>query len=281
VLIDWFTVFAQIVNFLILVALLKYFLYDRIIKAMDEREKRIQSKLDEAKEKEQEASDRAEELQKKNRELDEQREKRLSEAREQAETKRKELVRDARQEIEHLRNEWHKSLEKEKESFLNHMREMVANEVFAITRRTLGDLADSEIEERVVEMLLDRLEKMEPEEKEELIDSINRADGGLVVRSSFELSSTLRQKTTRTLHELLAHDFEVEYEEDHDLILGVELQTPDRKLAWSVDDYLETLHEKARTELEKEAHRDEAKEDEDSKQAKEETENDSEKNDDE
>ena len=36
-LIDWFTVFAQVVNFLILVALLKKFLYSRVTAAMDER----------------------------------------------------------------------------------------------------------------------------------------------------------------------------------------------------------------------------------------------------
>ena len=39
--IDWFTVAAQIVNFLILVALLKYFLYGRIVDAMDRREQSI------------------------------------------------------------------------------------------------------------------------------------------------------------------------------------------------------------------------------------------------
>jgi F-type H+-transporting ATPase subunit b len=50
-LIDWFTVVAQIINFLILVALLKHFLYGRIIKAMDQREERINSRLEEAKKK--------------------------------------------------------------------------------------------------------------------------------------------------------------------------------------------------------------------------------------
>ncbi len=36
-LIDWFTIIAQIINFLVLVALLKYFLYGRILQAMDRR----------------------------------------------------------------------------------------------------------------------------------------------------------------------------------------------------------------------------------------------------
>ena len=44
-LIDWFTVAAQAVNFLILVWLLKRFLYKPVLAAIDEREKRIATQL--------------------------------------------------------------------------------------------------------------------------------------------------------------------------------------------------------------------------------------------
>ena len=47
-LIDWFTVVAQIVNFLILVALLKHFLYGPLVRAIDAREERIAARLAEA-----------------------------------------------------------------------------------------------------------------------------------------------------------------------------------------------------------------------------------------
>ena len=47
-LIDWFTVGAQAVNFLILVWLLKRFLYKPILKAIDAREKRIAAELADA-----------------------------------------------------------------------------------------------------------------------------------------------------------------------------------------------------------------------------------------
>ena len=39
--IDWFTVGAQIVNFIVLVWLLKRFLYKPVLAAIDAREKRI------------------------------------------------------------------------------------------------------------------------------------------------------------------------------------------------------------------------------------------------
>ncbi len=57
-LIDWFTVIAQIIDFLILVFLLKHFLYGRIINAMDQRA-RITARLDEAEAQKKEAENEA------------------------------------------------------------------------------------------------------------------------------------------------------------------------------------------------------------------------------
>ena len=47
-LIDWFTVGAQALNFIILVWLLKRFLYKPILNAVDAREKRIAAELADA-----------------------------------------------------------------------------------------------------------------------------------------------------------------------------------------------------------------------------------------
>ena len=46
--IDWYTIMFQIVNFLILVFLLRYFLYGPIIRAMDEREQTIMQREEKA-----------------------------------------------------------------------------------------------------------------------------------------------------------------------------------------------------------------------------------------
>ena len=58
-LIDWFTVSFQVINFLILIALLKRFLYGPIIRAMEERESTIAARLFEAERAEKEAETRA------------------------------------------------------------------------------------------------------------------------------------------------------------------------------------------------------------------------------
>ncbi len=53
--IDWLTVSAQIVNFLVLVWLLQHFLYKPVIDAMDRRQQSIADNINEAKNREQTA----------------------------------------------------------------------------------------------------------------------------------------------------------------------------------------------------------------------------------
>ena len=61
-LIDWFTVGAQALNFLILVWLLKRFLYKPILDAIDAREERIDAELAAAALKEAEAKKKRDEF---------------------------------------------------------------------------------------------------------------------------------------------------------------------------------------------------------------------------
>ena len=76
-LIDWFTVAAQAANFLILVWLLKRFLYQPILKALDAREQRIAAELADADTKRAEALAEREAYKRKNAEFDGQRPKRV------------------------------------------------------------------------------------------------------------------------------------------------------------------------------------------------------------
>src|SRR3970040_1859513 len=102
-LIDWFTVSAQVVNFLILVWLMKRFLYQPILHAIDAREKRIARELADADGKRAEAEKERDEFQHKNEEFDQQRAALLSKARDEAQAERQRLLDEARQECDGVR----------------------------------------------------------------------------------------------------------------------------------------------------------------------------------
>ena len=252
-LINWFTVVAQIVNFLILVVLLKYLLYNRIIKAMDERESKIQLRLKEAEEKEQAAEREVESLREKNRDFDEQREKMLAQAKEEAETRRRELTQEARQAVTNLRLVWQEAIQREKESFIRDLRKMAAAQVYTIARKAFEDLADAALEERMVDVFLARIQKMKKREREALAASIKEAGNEVAIRSAFEIPPKLRKKMTQALHRHLTDEINPHYETAPDLILGIELKTRGRKIAWNLRHYLDTMEENALRTLEQEA----------------------------
>src|SRR5271155_2800573 len=95
-LIDWFTVGAQALNFLILVWLLKRFLYKPILDAVDAREKRIARELADANAKLAAAKKERAELLRKNEAFDQQRAGLLGKATDEAKIERQRLFDEAR-----------------------------------------------------------------------------------------------------------------------------------------------------------------------------------------
>ena len=101
-LIDWFTVAAQVINFLILAWLLKRFLYKPILRAIDAREQRISSALADADAKSAEAEKERDEFRQKNATFDQQRAALLSKATDEAASARQRLLDEARQAADDL-----------------------------------------------------------------------------------------------------------------------------------------------------------------------------------
>jgi len=241
VLIDWFTVVAQIINFLILVALLKHFLYGRIINAMDQREQRIASRLEEADQRRKEAQEEAESYRKKSQELDDRRDELLHQTKKEAEQQRKEMTEKARREVDQLRERWQKAVEQEKDSFLRDLRKRASDHIYTVVRRVLKDLAGEDLERRVVGSFVRRLSDLEKQEQEKIGESARKADGAVQIHSPFDVATADRQRLTKAVHKYIDDAVEVEYITTSDMILGVELRSHGHKVAWSVEEYLLSL----------------------------------------
>ena len=102
-LINWFTVIAQAINFLILVWLLKRFLYKPILHAIDEREKGIATQLAQAEAKKAEAQKDRDDFQHKNEVFDQERAALLKKATDEAKAERQRLLDEARKDADALR----------------------------------------------------------------------------------------------------------------------------------------------------------------------------------
>jgi F-type H+-transporting ATPase subunit b len=135
--IDYFTIAAQVVNFALLVFLLKHFLYGPLLKLMDERENAIISRQKESENAEREAQAEAQSYRKKKEELSAEHEELLIEAKEDAKEFRADMMKKARDEIEETKIEWQMDLQRQRDDFISDLRKYSGQQLYAISRRAL------------------------------------------------------------------------------------------------------------------------------------------------
>ncbi len=240
-LIDWFTVGAQLVNFAILVWLMKRFLYQPILHAIDEREKRIAAELADAGAQKAEAQKQSDAFQIKNDAFEQQRAALWSKATVEAKAERQRLLDEARDAAAALRLKQQETLKTDAHNLQQALSHKIRQEVFAITRKALTDLATTSLEERLGEVFTRRLGEMDGKVKESLAGAFKTASGPALVRSAFELPAEQRAAIQNVLNETLAADIPVRFETGPDLIGGIELTTNGQKVAWSIADYLAVM----------------------------------------
>ena len=243
-LIDWFTVGAQIVNFLILVWLLKRFLYKPILDAIDAREKRIAAELADADGKKAEAEMERTNFEEKNKAFDQQRSALLGKAADEAKAERERLIDQAKKDAENLRANQADALRRDQIRLASEITLLAEKEVFAIARKALTDLATVSLEERVGEIFTRRLRELDPKAKELLGAALNNSSQPTVVRSAFDLPADQRAAIQNALNETFSAVVRIKFEDSQDVICGIELTANGQKVAWSISSYLAGLSKK-------------------------------------
>ena len=240
-LIDWFTVGAQALNFLILVWLMKRFLYKPILHAINEREKRIATELENADKKKAEALKESDEFKHKNEEFDTQRDALLKKAADEANVERQRLLDEARNAADALRSKRQEALRNEEHTIHQEIGRRTEQEVFAIARKALSDLATVSLEERLGEVFTRRLRELDDQAKASLGDALKKSSEPALVRSAFELPVQQRAAIQNALNETFSAEVKIRFETAPALISGIELTANGQKVAWSIGDYLVSL----------------------------------------
>jgi F-type H+-transporting ATPase subunit b len=240
-LIDWFTVGAQTLNFLVLVWLMKRFLYKPILDAIDKREKRIAAELADAAAKQSAAQQERDDFQQKNAAFAQQRAALLAQAAKEADDERQRLLDVAREAASVLRSKHEAALVQEQQSLTGDIARRTQDEVFAIARKTLTELAGATLEQSMGDVFIRRLHQLDGAAKDSLAAALQTATAPALVRSAFALPPAQQNAIGQALRDVFATTVEVRFETAPALISGIELSVNGCKVAWSIDDYLGTL----------------------------------------
>ena len=221
--IDPFTFVAQVVNFLILVALLRHFLYRPVLQTMDARDKFIREQLEKAQLIQKQADEQATKAELQLAEVNQWRALRLTEVKAELDSAQQQGLARVREEVAEVGQRWRESKAREIEAWGLAESQRVGQVLLRIVRKALADLATVSLEKQIVEVLLAQAESL--------------PQGASQITSAFPLDSELQAKL---LERFPGASFQV----NSALLAGIVLRGNDQKVGWSLDAYLEGLAQK-------------------------------------
>ncbi len=245
--INWFTVIAQLVNFVLLVWLMKRFLYAPILDAIDKREKKIKAQLADAKAQKADAKKEQDDFSAKNADFDQHKKALMDAATADVQAERQKLLDAARTDAETLRTKQAKSLQEMQVSMQTDVAKKTQQAVFSITQKALADLASVSLESQSVAVFIERLGHLKADEKKAIVAAFQADKKPVQVQSAFALSASQQTHITAALTKLLGSAADCAFTTDPALISGISLMANGYRLAWSVSDYLTSLEKSLAT----------------------------------
>lgn len=243
--IDWLIVGAQLLNFVVLVALLRRFLYRPVLAAMERREQHIAQRLRAADDREQRARETQERYEAQLAQVATRREELLKAARQEADAERHELRERARAEVEATEARWRSDLQREQGEFLVELRREIAATAQAVAGQILTELADADLQQRMTARLLTRLDTLEAGERTALAGGPE----GVTVRTAWPLDDAARTQIEKQFRQRLGRQVPVHWQRDDTLVCGLSIEGSGHRLAWDLADRLDTLAQRLRERL--------------------------------
>lgn len=239
--INWFTVIAQIVNFLILVWLLKRFLYKPVLKAIDERKKKIEARLEDAAMRKAEAKKDQDLFRQKNEDFDKERSVKMNLAQEHVNTEKERLFEEVRNESNALRSKFENSFKQRKQELTDSLKRKTKDEVFAIVGKTLSDLANANLEDQVINVFIKKIGNLDEVEKSKFVNALNNKHNPVAIKSVFDLSAGSKQKLEKAIGQFAEKQLDFNYKLEAELLSGIEIETASYQMSWNIESYLDSL----------------------------------------
>ena len=247
--IDWFTFAAQIVNFLILLLLLKRFLYGPILKAISDREAEIASRFDDARQQMTAAESARTEFESRMAQLTHAKEQLLTEAANEVAEWKEHRLSETRAEVEESRVEWYLVLDRERAQLRSDLTARYREHSLRLAKGILSCLADADGQQAIVDAFVRHVRTGRVEAKTTPPHPEAGADELTTILSAFALSDVQKTAVREAVEVLGRTPKAVEFRVDPTLISGIELRASDHEISWNARESLDFLADEFSREL--------------------------------
>lgn len=240
--IDLFTFISQIINFVLFVILLYFFLFKKIILAIDNREATLRSEFEKAEEEKKAAEIDHTKYESLLKELDSEKKDLRLKAIEETKQEKEKLLEDARNEINEKKITWEKRIEGEKKDFLKALQKKIGMEVYSAAEFVLKDLANSKLQHQIYEQFMNVLQTLPDDRIKTFQDAYQKRNKDLVeVMSAFKFSNNEEEEILQVLTKILQETPKIAFKTDPNEPLGLSLKLDSFHLQWSTKPHIKNL----------------------------------------
>lgn len=244
-LIDWFTVVAQLLNFLVLVWLMKRFLYQPVLAAIDAREKLVAATLADATSRLHDAQLLEQRLNASSAAFEQQRAALLADAVSAAAVQSAALIEAGKQAAAGQRAQAQSALGAEQARLVKTLALQARDEVLASLRQAMVALSDSTLEKAIVRAFVARLAELDGATRTLLARAARLWPASLECRSAFALDAADEAALKGALAAAGIDSAALRFVSAPALVCGIEFHADGRTLAWNLDEYLKGYGERS------------------------------------
>ncbi len=151
----------QLVNFFVLLFLLRKFLYGPVTEMLDKRSSKIESDLEEARRQKEEAKELKEQRQQELKEARQKAQKIINEAEERGEERAEEIINEAEEEAARIKERRMAEIEQARQEAADELRREVSSISLQVAGKFLQQELDREDQEKIIESYLEELDEVQ------------------------------------------------------------------------------------------------------------------------
>lgn len=235
---DWTTFILEIINFLVLVWLLRHFLYRPVMKVVAERRAAIAKTLDEARATQDEAAALKAQYENRLRDWQKEREAARGALRDEIDAERRKRLAQLEDEVAEQRRKEQVLAERREEGLLREARRQAKSLSGSFAAKLLARLADPAIQDRLLAMLVEDLGHLGDDQRQQLAAAQQAAGGAVQIVSAFPLDKSQRDTVTGALQKALNINPEYDFREDGALLAGLSIHIGAQRLQANLEEEL-------------------------------------------
>lgn len=233
-----FVFFAQIVNFLILIAILKKFLYRPILDAIRKRELYIKKTVEDADRSKTEFERSRAKYEEKMESLERDKERLKTKMYQEVEVERKKKIEEVKKEVGVLREKVKLQIEGEKQIFLSEIVNSLYRKFSIFADKALRELSNETLQSQILDLFIEKIDKLPNDEIQKICKKLGDSEGKITLSTFNPIEDEDRAKFEEALRNREVKFTEVNYRTKPELLMGVEMNVDSYYLLWNLENYL-------------------------------------------